>query len=108
MSPNGDGDNDVFTIDGIGAYPQNSVKISNSNGDIIYSAIGYDNYLKAFDGHSANGTMQKAATFLFPGIQERQGADRENRLFDHNMLILIYGFSTKGRWGNLCDPYFFW
>lgn len=74
LSPNGDGDNDVFTIDGIGAYPQNTVKIINSNGDVIYSATGYDNYLKAFDGRSANGTLQKAGTYFY-SLEYKKGAD---------------------------------
>ncbi|TFF39154.1 T9SS type B sorting domain-containing protein [Mucilaginibacter psychrotolerans] len=74
MSPNGDGANDVFTIDGIGAYPQNTVKIMNSNGDVIYTAIGYDNYLKAFDGHSAKGDLQKAGTYFY-ALEYKKGAD---------------------------------
>ncbi len=74
MSPNGDGANDVFTIDGIGAYPQNTVKILNSNGDVIYSATGYDNYLKAFDGRSAKGELQKAGTYFY-SLEYKKGAE---------------------------------
>jgi gliding motility-associated-like protein len=74
LSPNGDGDNDVFTIDGIGAYPLNTVKVMNSNGDVIYSATGYDNYLKAFDGHSANGTLQKAGTYFY-SLEYKKGSE---------------------------------
>ena len=74
MSPNGDGANDVFTIDGIGAYPQNTVKILNSNGDVIYSATGYDNSLKAFDGRSANGTLQKAGTYFY-SVEYKKGTE---------------------------------
>jgi gliding motility-associated-like protein len=74
MSPNGDGANDVFTIDGIGAYPQNTVKILNSNGDVIYSATGYDNYLKAFDGHSAKGDLQKAGTYFY-SVEYKKGTE---------------------------------
>jgi gliding motility-associated-like protein len=65
MSPNSDGVNDVFTIDGIGFYPENTVQIMNSNGELVYSAAGYNNYSKVFDGHAANGTLQKAGTYFY-------------------------------------------
>ncbi|OOQ61614.1 hypothetical protein BC343_00630 [Mucilaginibacter pedocola] len=65
VSPNGDGLNDVFTIDGINAYPDNTVRIINANGDVIYSAKGYDNYSKAFDGRANNGKLQKPGTYFY-------------------------------------------
>ncbi|AMR32811.1 hypothetical protein A0256_15990 [Mucilaginibacter sp. PAMC 26640] len=74
MSPNADGINDVFTIDNITAYPDNTVKIMNTNGDVIYSATGYDNSSKVFDGHAANGTMQKAGTYFY-ALAYKKGAE---------------------------------
>jgi gliding motility-associated-like protein len=74
VSPNGDGVNDVFTIDGIDAYPQNTVQILNSNGEAIYSVTGYDNYSKAFDGHSTNGALQKAGTYFYT-LEYKKGAE---------------------------------
>lgn len=74
MSPNADGVNDVFTIDGIGAYPENTVKVINTNGEVIYSATGYNNYNTAFDGHAANGTLQKAGTYFY-SVEYKKGAD---------------------------------
>ncbi len=66
VSPNGDGINDVLTIDGITAYPDNSLMIIDRNGSLIYQAKGYDNSSKAFDGHSSiNGRMQQAGTYFY-------------------------------------------
>ncbi|RWY53688.1 T9SS type B sorting domain-containing protein [Mucilaginibacter gilvus] len=74
MSPNADGVNDVFTIDGIGAYPENTVQVMNSNGELIYSVSGYNNYSKAFDGHAANGTLQKSGTYFY-SLEYKKGAE---------------------------------
>jgi hypothetical protein len=41
---------------------------------VIYSATGYDNYLKAFDGHSANGTLQKAGTYFY-SLEYKKGTE---------------------------------
>jgi len=66
VSPNGDGVNDVFTIDGLTAYPSNKVAILNRNGVVIFEATGYDNGTKAFDGHSnINGKMQLPGTYFY-------------------------------------------
>lgn len=66
LSPNGDGINDVFRIDGIAAYPDNRVTIINSNGVSVFETKGYDNASKAFDGHSnKTGAMQQAGTYFY-------------------------------------------
>ncbi len=66
VSPNGDGLNDVLTIDGILAYPDNKLQIMNRNGELVYTAKGYDNYAKAFDGHSnITGKLQQAGTYFY-------------------------------------------
>jgi gliding motility-associated-like protein len=74
LSPNGDGVNDVFIIDGIGAYPENTVKVLNTNGELIYSAAGYNNYSKVFDGHAANGTLGKAGTYFY-SLEYKKGTE---------------------------------
>ncbi|MBD3637844.1 MAG: gliding motility-associated C-terminal domain-containing protein [Crocinitomicaceae bacterium] len=43
FSPNGDGINDVFVIEGLDAYPNNSLTIFNRWGDIVYTASPYNN-----------------------------------------------------------------
>ncbi len=43
FSPNGDGTNDYFVIDGINNYPGNSIFIYNRWGNLIYKQHDYDN-----------------------------------------------------------------
>lgn len=52
FSPNNDGDNDVFDIHGIEAYPDNKLTITNRWGNIVFQTEGYHN---TWDGHSNNG-----------------------------------------------------
>lgn len=52
ITPNGDGDNDFFFIDGIEQYPDNSVTIFNRWGVKVYETRGYNNTNKIFDGTS--------------------------------------------------------
>jgi|GEM_PF-1181408 len=53
FSPNGDGVNDVFYIECIEKYPNNSLEVFNRWGNTVYKKKGYDN---TFDGFS-NGSM---------------------------------------------------
>jgi len=43
LSPNGDGVNDVFQIDGIEDYPNNTVQIFNRWGNMVFEMVGYKN-----------------------------------------------------------------
>lgn len=43
LSPNGDGTNDNWVIDGLDKYPNNKLSILNRWGDILYQAQPYDN-----------------------------------------------------------------
>jgi len=43
FTPNGDGTNDFFEIDYLGAYPNNSLKVFNRYGNLIYQAAPYNN-----------------------------------------------------------------
>ncbi|WP_394757938.1 gliding motility-associated C-terminal domain-containing protein [Flavobacterium sp.] len=52
MTPNGDGDNDVFFIDGINKYPNNTVEIYNRWGVLVYEVSGYNNNDRSFKGIS--------------------------------------------------------
>ncbi len=47
ISPNGDGINDAFKIDGIEKYPNNKLSIFNRWGNEVYSKTGYQNEWKA-------------------------------------------------------------
>ena len=60
VSPNNDGLNDFFFIDGINCYPNNTVEIYNKWGILIYETRGYDNSLKSFRGQSeGRSTLNK-------------------------------------------------
>ncbi|ASU34286.1 beta strand repeat-containing protein [Mucilaginibacter xinganensis] len=66
VSPNGDGNGDVLKIDGITAYPENTLQIMSRSGALVYEAKGYDNATKAFDGHaSTNGKLQEPGTYFY-------------------------------------------
>ncbi len=43
LTPNGDGFNDTWVIDGILFYPENNVAVYNRNGQLVYSKDAYDN-----------------------------------------------------------------
>ena len=51
VSSNNDGKNDGFTIEGIEAYPKNTLKIFNRWGVLVYQKEGYTN-AEPFDGYS--------------------------------------------------------
>ena len=52
VSPNNDGMNDIFYIEGIDCYPNNSVEIYNRWGIKVFTIKGYDNVNKVFNGYS--------------------------------------------------------
>ncbi|MFD2907740.1 gliding motility-associated C-terminal domain-containing protein [Flavobacterium ardleyense] len=52
VSPNDDGSNDLFFIDGLECYPKNNVEIYNRWGVLVYDQSGYDNLTKSFKGKS--------------------------------------------------------
>ncbi|MFT7335609.1 MAG: gliding motility-associated-like protein/uncharacterized repeat protein (TIGR01451 family) [Porticoccaceae bacterium] len=61
VSPNGDGLNDVFLIQGIECYPNNTVEIYNRWGIKVFGMNGYDNINKVFRGLSeGRATVSKA------------------------------------------------
>ena len=69
ISPNGDGVNDVWVIDGIQNYPGNKVQIFNRWGTLVFEAENYNNSSVVFDGRGnvgigANGEVTDG-TFFF-------------------------------------------
>lgn len=81
LSPNGDGINDVLTIENIEQYPDNKMTILNAAGAKVYEASGYGTNGKLFDGHSStSGKMQSPGTYLYmleyrspEGIERKTG-----------------------------------
>jgi gliding motility-associated-like protein len=74
LSPNGDGINDRLAITGINAYPDNTVKVMNRNGDVIYQAKAYDNNNVAFDGRNNKGVLQQPGTYFY-SVEYKQGSE---------------------------------
>ncbi|MCQ2191167.1 MAG: T9SS type B sorting domain-containing protein [Paludibacteraceae bacterium] len=54
VTPNGDGDNDVWTVKNIDIYPEASVRIFDRYGKEVYSVTGYDNG-NGWEGRNQNG-----------------------------------------------------
>ena len=57
VSPNNDGSNDVWTIQGIDRFPDNYVQIFNRWGSKIYEARGYNNLTVFWEGQSTEGIV---------------------------------------------------
>ena len=87
VSPNGDGINDFFLIEGIKNYPDNQVTIVNRNGVKIYQTRSYDNAYRVFDGHSnITGALQQAGTYFYLLEYSVNGESRRKTGF----LVLKY------------------
>ncbi|MEJ2584055.1 MAG: gliding motility-associated C-terminal domain-containing protein [Robiginitalea sp.] len=52
VTPNGDGSHDVLTIENIENYPNNSIRIYNRWGVLVFSTRGYNSQGNVFDGTS--------------------------------------------------------
>ncbi|WP_461534476.1 Ig-like domain-containing protein, partial [Sinomicrobium sp.] len=55
FSPNGDGFNDTFVIDGIQLYPNNTLEIYNRYGNLVYKTSGYNNDWEGIANKSGAG-----------------------------------------------------
>jgi gliding motility-associated-like protein len=65
FSPNGDGLNDVFTIDNITDYPENHVYIFNRWGQLLWNEAGYNNTNVAWYGKDSDGKALYAGTYYY-------------------------------------------
>ncbi len=52
LTPNGDGKNDIFYLEGIECYPNNKVEIFNRYGAKVFETSSYDNVTHVFKGVS--------------------------------------------------------
>ncbi len=57
FSPDGDGMNDVWRIRGIENYPNNTVRIFNRWGNLVFEIKGYNNQDQAWSSHSTAGLV---------------------------------------------------
>jgi gliding motility-associated-like protein/uncharacterized repeat protein (TIGR01451 family) len=69
VTPNGDGYNDYFFINGFDCYAKNEVEIYNRWGVLVYDVQGYDNQdeLKRFNGYSNGRAVYKQGEGLPTG-----------------------------------------
>ncbi|QEC79664.1 cadherin-like beta sandwich domain-containing protein [Mucilaginibacter ginsenosidivorax] len=87
LSPNSDGINDVFTIDGIENYADNRLSIMNAGGALVYDVKGYGSNGNLFDGHSnKNGVMQKPGTYYY-SLEYKDGNETKRKT---GYIILKY------------------
>jgi gliding motility-associated-like protein len=87
LSPNGDGINDVFIIDGIENYADNHLSIMNAGGVLIYDVQGYGSNGNVFDGHSnKNSAMQKPGTYYY-SLEYKDGNETKRKT---GYIILKY------------------
>ncbi len=79
VSPNGDGQNDVLSIDGIENYADNHLSIMNTGGQLIYDTKGYNTGGNVFDGHSSKtGVLQKTGTYYY-SLEYKDGNDTKHK-----------------------------
>ena len=64
LTPNGDGINDFFLIEGLSNYKSNSVVIANTYGNIVYTTTNYNNSTIRFDGR-LNGQYLPKGTYFY-------------------------------------------
>ncbi|AOW10369.1 Ig-like domain-containing protein [Flavobacterium gilvum] len=68
LSPNGDGLNDLFRVDGLECYPENSVEIYNRWGVLVFERDNYNNNDRAFKGISEGRVTVKQSEELPVGV----------------------------------------
>lgn len=72
FSPNGDGRNDLWIIDGLQDYPNNSLQIFSRWGNIVYEISPYEN---TWDGSNMNGKAMATGTYYYV-LKLNDGSDK--------------------------------
>ncbi|MGZ4034587.1 MAG: T9SS type B sorting domain-containing protein [Bacteroidia bacterium] len=65
FTPNGDGHNDSWYIDGISVDKQNVVSIFNRWGEKVWATTGYDNQSRKWEGNSFTGGALPDGTYFY-------------------------------------------
>ena len=87
VSPDGDGLNDSFRIEGLECYPNNTVEIYNRWGVKVYETSSYDNFDNSFKGFSDGRTTMSRSEKLPTGTYwyilkyeyDLYGTEKENK-----------------------------
>jgi gliding motility-associated-like protein len=65
ITPNADGNNDMWVIDGITNFAESKVMIFNRWGDLVWQADNYDNTTIVWDGKNSKGGELTDATYFY-------------------------------------------
>jgi len=65
VTPNGDGENDLWKIDGIDEFPENTVTLFNRWGEKVWNGKNYDNVKTVWDGKNSFGQFLPDATYFY-------------------------------------------
>lgn len=65
ITPNGDGNNDLWVIDYIDLFPDNDVSIFNRWGERVWAAKGYNNVDVVWNGSNQSGAPLPDATYYY-------------------------------------------
>ncbi|MGC4057991.1 MAG: gliding motility-associated C-terminal domain-containing protein [Chitinophagaceae bacterium] len=85
LTPNGDGMNDAFFIEGIVFYPQNKLQIVDKWGDLVYERSPYDN---SFTGmNSKTGDALPTGTYYYILQLNAPGKTKEQNTFKGAVLL---------------------
>ncbi|MEP0940017.1 MAG: gliding motility-associated C-terminal domain-containing protein [Cyclobacteriaceae bacterium] len=77
FSPNGDGVNDHWVLDGIEAFPENHVTIFNRWGSIVLEIKNYDNINNVWFGDNKNGKEVPDGTYFYVVTLKNTSGDKE-------------------------------
>ena len=74
LTPNGDGKNDIWKVENIDMYPNNTVKVFDRSGKLVFEMKGYDNSW----GGTFRGSVLPEGSYYFiidfgPGVGVRKG-----------------------------------
>jgi gliding motility-associated-like protein len=65
ITPNGDGDNDVLIVREIERYPENTFRVFNRQGQLLFDMNNYNNVGRVFDGKDSSGNLLQEGTYFF-------------------------------------------
>lgn len=86
FTPNGDGVNDTWTINGIERFPNCKVTVYDRWGQRVYNSIGYNNN-NAWDGTN-KGLSLPASTYYYV-IDLNSGASNNNDVYSGSITVIL-------------------
>lgn len=75
ITPNGDGVNDKWVIEGIQDYPTNTVQVFDKWGDMVYEKTGYNN---DWEGKGKSGLLPDGTYYYLIKLNAQNGAGTQN------------------------------